>query len=93
MRQPLLSEGAKELSYEIREIVKKAELLRRLGKQIYWENIGDPIQKHHTLPIWIREIIADLAMQMKYTVTAHRKACLKPENFWLHKPMLVVVYK
>ncbi|MCC6836810.1 MAG: pyridoxal phosphate-dependent aminotransferase [Cytophagales bacterium] len=63
MRQQLLSEGAKELSYEIREIVKKAELIRNLGKEIYWENIGDPIQKHHQLPEWIRQIIADLALQ------------------------------
>lgn len=60
MRQPLLSEGAKELSYEIREIVKKAEQLRKLGLQISWENIGDPIQKNHILPEWIKDIVADL---------------------------------
>lgn len=63
MRQPLLSEGAKELSYEIREIVKKAEQIKAEGQTIYWENIGDPIQKNHILPEWIREIIADLARQ------------------------------
>jgi aspartate/methionine/tyrosine aminotransferase len=61
MRQKLLSEGAKELSYEIREIVKKAELIQKLGQEIYWENIGDPIQKNHQLPTWIKEIIAELA--------------------------------
>lgn len=60
MRQKLLSEGAKELSYEIREIVKKADLLRDLGMTISWENIGDPIQKHHKLPQWIKDIISDL---------------------------------
>lgn len=60
MRQPLLSEGAKELSYEIREIVKKAEQLKKLGLQISWENIGDPIQKNHILPEWIKDIVADL---------------------------------
>ncbi len=60
MRQQLLSDGAKELSYEIRGIVRKAEELQRLGKTIYWENIGDPIQKHYELPEWIREIIASL---------------------------------
>ena len=63
MRQQLLSDGAQELRYEIREIVKKAELLRQLGCRIHWENIGDPIQKHHELPVWIREIIAGLAME------------------------------
>ena len=60
MRQQLLSDGAKELSYEIRGIVRKAEELQKLGKTIYWENIGDPIQKHYELPEWIREIIASL---------------------------------
>jgi aspartate/methionine/tyrosine aminotransferase len=63
MRQKLLSEGAKELSYEIREIVKKAELLKKLGLEISWENIGDPIQKNHKLPEWIKNIIADLVQQ------------------------------
>lgn len=60
MRQRLLSEGAKELSYEIREIVKKANQLQDLGKTIYWENIGDPIQKHYQVPAWMKEIIIDL---------------------------------
>src|SRR6478609_6454426 len=60
MRQQLLNEGAKELSYEIREIVKKADQLRKLGLPISWENIGDPIQKNHILPQWIKDIIADL---------------------------------
>lgn len=60
MRQKLISEGTKELSYEIREIVKKAEQLKKLGMEISWENIGDPIQKHHKLPAWIKDTIADL---------------------------------
>ncbi len=63
MRQQLLSEGANELSYEIREIVKKAGQVAELGQEIYWENIGDPIQKKHPLPTWIKEIIASLALQ------------------------------
>ena len=37
MRQQLLSEGASELSYEIREIVKKAEQVKKLGKEIFTE--------------------------------------------------------
>jgi alanine-synthesizing transaminase len=61
MRQKLLNAGAKELSYEIREIVKKADLLKKLGLSISWENIGDPIQKHHVLPQWIKDIVSDLA--------------------------------
>lgn len=63
MRQKLLSEGAKELSYEIREIVKKAEQLRKLGLDISWENIGDPVQKHHKIPDWIKQHVASLVEQ------------------------------
>ena len=63
MRQKLLSEGAKELSYEIREIVKKADQLKKLGMTISWENIGDPIQKNHKLPQWIKDVISDLMKQ------------------------------
>jgi alanine-synthesizing transaminase len=63
MRQKLLSEGASELSYEIREIVKKADQLRKLGLTISWENIGDPIQKNHKLPQWIKDAISDLMRQ------------------------------
>ena len=46
--------------HEIREIVKKAEQLKKLGLEITWENIGDPIQKHHKLPAWIKDIISNL---------------------------------
>ncbi|TAE12389.1 MAG: pyridoxal phosphate-dependent aminotransferase, partial [Bacteroidetes bacterium] len=63
MRQRLLSAGASELSYEIREIVKKAELIQQAGQEIFWENIGDPIQKNHQMPAWIKEIIAETALQ------------------------------
>lgn len=59
MRQRLLSEGAKELSYEIREIVKKADQIKQLGQTIFWENIGDPIAKNHQMPEWMKEIIVD----------------------------------
>jgi alanine-synthesizing transaminase len=34
-----------------------------LGLPIYWENIGDPITKHHQLPHWIKAIVSDLALQ------------------------------
>lgn len=63
MRQRLLSEGAKELAYEIREIVKKAVKVQALGQPIIWENIGDPIQKHAQVPAWMKEIIAGLVME------------------------------
>lgn len=65
MRQHLIRPGASELSYEIRGIVKKADQLEVLGQQIYWENIGDPIQKNWQIPGWIKDIIANLAQQDK----------------------------
>ncbi len=81
MRQKLLGDGAKELSYEIREIVKKAEQLKKSGLTIYWENIGDPIQKHHTLPRWIKEIVADLAMQNEVYSYCPSKGVLETREF------------
>lgn len=81
MRQQLLSEGASELSYEIREIVKKAEQIRNLGKEIYWENIGDPIQKNHQLPEWIKKIIADLALQNESYSYCPSKGILDTRKF------------
>ncbi|WP_109831503.1 pyridoxal phosphate-dependent aminotransferase [Reichenbachiella versicolor] len=60
MRQVLLHEGSRQLDYEIRNIVKKAEELEALGQKIYWENIGDPILKNATIPDWIKEILHGL---------------------------------
>ena len=45
------------MKYEIREIVTIAQQLESLGLDICWENIGDPIQRGHEPPLWIREII------------------------------------
>lgn len=81
MRQQLLSTGASELSYEIREIVKKAEQIRSFGKEIYWENIGDPIQKHHALPDWVKQIVADLALQNESYSYCPSKGILDTRKF------------
>ena len=54
--------GADELSYEIRGIVKKAEQLKKLGQDILWENIGDPIAKGEEVPTWMKEIVAEAVM-------------------------------
>ena len=63
MRQPLLREGASELTYEIRGIVKKAHLIENLGQKISWENIGDPVAKGEKIPSWMKAIVSDLSMQ------------------------------
>jgi aspartate/methionine/tyrosine aminotransferase len=81
MRQRLLSEGANELSYEIREIVKKADHLRKLGVSISWENIGDPIQKNHKLPQWIKDIVSDLVKQDDVYSYCPSKGMLETREF------------
>ncbi len=63
MRRDIVHEGASQLTYEIREIVSVAKDLNKLGQDITWENIGDPIQKGEKLPQWIKDIVIDLAGQ------------------------------
>jgi aspartate/methionine/tyrosine aminotransferase len=60
MRRNIVHEGARNLTYEIREIVSVAHEIRDLGKTITWENIGDPIEKGEEVVPWIREIIHEL---------------------------------
>jgi len=63
MRRNIVHEGAEQLTYEIREIVAVGKELEKLGRDITWENIGDPVQKGEKIPQWIKEIIAELVMQ------------------------------
>lgn len=85
MRKRLLGTGADELSYEIRAIVKKAELVRSLGQDITWENIGDPVQKKAQVPEWIRDIISDLAKQNETYSYCHSKGVLDTRKFLAEK--------
>ncbi len=57
MRNNIVSLGADELKYEIREIVAVAKEFQQLGIDITWENIGDPVQKGEKLPDWIKDIV------------------------------------
>lgn len=81
MRQKLLSDGAKELEYEIRNIVKKAEKVEALGQKIYWENIGDPIQKNAQIPAWIKDIVSELVQDDKTYGYCHSKGVLDTRQF------------
>ena len=81
MRQKLLREGANELSYEIRGIVRKAEQLEKLGHRVYWENIGDPIQKHRPLPDWIKAIVIELLKDDRTYGYSHSKGLLTTRTF------------
>jgi alanine-synthesizing transaminase len=61
MRNNIVSIGADELKYEIREIVAVAKEFGNLGVEILWENIGDPVQKGEKIPDWIKEIVVSTA--------------------------------
>jgi len=63
MRNNIVHIGAGELTYEIRAIVEIAERLNKLGMKTNMENIGDPIAKGEKIPVWMKEIVAELAMQ------------------------------
>ena len=59
MRTDILHSGAGELNYEIRNIVCVGEKLQKLGIQVNWENIGDPVAKGEAIPAWMKEIVAE----------------------------------
>lgn len=63
MRNNIVHIGAGELTYEIRAIVTIAEELNRLGIKTNMENIGDPVAKGEKIPLWIKEIVSELAMK------------------------------
>lgn len=81
MRRNLLHPGATELVYEIREIVKKALLFQKEGVEIFWENIGDPVQKGTPIPEWMKRIVADLAMDSKSYGYCPTKGVLATREF------------
>ncbi len=59
MRVNIVHIGAAELNYEIRQIVEVGHQVAAFsGRDICWENIGDPIQKGEKLPDWIKEIVS-----------------------------------
>lgn len=65
MRRDIVHVGSGQLTYEIREIVAVAEDLKKLGVEITFENIGDPIAKGEKVPQWIKDIIIDLVADDK----------------------------
>jgi len=59
MRKNLLHIWHKELSYEIRDIVEVAKKIQSFWKEIFWENIWDPIEKWEKVPAWIKDIVSE----------------------------------
>lgn len=59
MRRNIIHPGAKELTYEIREIVSVAQKIEKIGQKMTWENIGDPLTAGETLPQWLKDIVQE----------------------------------
>jgi aspartate/methionine/tyrosine aminotransferase len=60
MRMNIVHIGAGELNYEIRQIAEVAGKIQAMsGREVYWENIGDPVQKGEQIPRWIKDIVAE----------------------------------
>lgn len=60
MRMNIVHIGAEELNYEIRQIAEVARRIHEMtGREIYWENIGDPVQKGEQIPTWIKDIVSE----------------------------------
>lgn len=73
IRRNIVHKGAGSLSYAIREIVQVGRAFEKLGLELTWENIGDPIQKGEEVAPWIRQIlheIVDEPMAWGYCDTA-----------------------
>jgi aspartate/methionine/tyrosine aminotransferase len=62
MRNNIVHAGSGELTYEIRGIVALARQIESYGVPITWENIGDPVAKGEPIPLWMKEIVRDLAL-------------------------------
>lgn len=80
MRQSLLRKGVNELNYEIRGIVQKAKLVGGY-KKIFWENIGDPVQKRQSIPQWMKDIVSAAAQEDMTYSYSHSKGLLKTRAF------------
>ncbi len=81
MRNNIVHIGAGELTYEIRAIVEIAGQLQALGVPTCMENIGDPISKGERLPAWLKQIVADLAMDDSSYSYSPSKGMLKTREF------------
>lgn len=59
MRFDIAKDGS-GLVYEIRQIVGVANKLKEYGREVIWENIGDPIHKGERIPEWMKEVLIEI---------------------------------
>jgi len=81
MRTDLVSTGAGEMTYEIRNIVNVAEKLQKHGVKINWENIGDPIMKGENIPAWMKDIVVRETMNDDTWGYCHTRGVLETREF------------
>jgi alanine-synthesizing transaminase len=81
MRTNIVMQGADELTYEIREIVEFGNQLKALGKDMIWENIGDPVAKGEKIPDWIKRLINDALKDDKTFAYSPTKGLLETRKF------------
>lgn len=81
MRHDIVTPGAGELTYEIRNIVNVAEKLQKHGVRINWENIGDPIVKGEDIPSWMKDIVVHEVMQNDTWGYCHTRGVLETREF------------
>ena len=83
MRKNLIKEGDEHLKYEIREIVEIANQIVHLGVPMIWENIGDPVAKGEQLPLWMKQIVSDAALDDRVYAYSATKGDLQTRQFVL----------
>lgn len=81
MRSALLPHGSPVINYGIREIVSKGMQVEKLGTDVIWENIGDPVQKGLSLPLWIREKVSARCLESSSYAYCDSKGLLETRRF------------
>lgn len=85
MRNNIVHQGSGELTYEIRGIVAVAEEIKKLGQEIYWENIGDPVAKGYQIPEWIKDIVKKSVDNNKSFAYSPTKGLIETREFLVKK--------
>lgn len=55
-----IAKSGNGLTYEIRNIIKVTNELIKNGKEVYFENIGDPVMKGEKIPLWMKDIVKEV---------------------------------
>ncbi len=58
-----------------------ANELEKMGIEISWENIGDPVQKGESLPQWMKDIVSQLVTEYKTYGYSETQGVLETRKF------------